>query len=172
MKKNQNKFIWFGVVLAALIGFIWMARPTLQSAPASPAEGLAKVGKNGALAAQENNYDFGAISMAAGKVSKMFAIKNTGEAVLSVNQLYTSCMCTVATLKIGNRSAGPFGMPGHGFAQRINETIGPNEEAGVEVVFDPAAHGPAGVGRIERVVYLENSAGAPLELKISATVTP
>ena len=167
MEKNQNKFILAGVILAALIGFIWLARPTPQPTTASPV-----LGKNGALAAQENNYDFGSISMAAGKVSKTFAIKNTGTDPLAINQLYTSCMCTEATLKIGNRTAGPFGMPGHGFAQRINETIGPNEEAGVEVVFDPAAHGPAGVGRIERAVYLENSAGAALELKISATVTP
>ncbi|KKT83316.1 MAG: hypothetical protein UW81_C0021G0020, partial [Candidatus Giovannonibacteria bacterium GW2011_GWC2_44_9] len=41
-----------------------------------------------------------------------------------------------------------------------------------EVVFDPAAHGPAGVGRIERAVYLENSASEALQLKFSATVTP
>ena len=81
-------------------------------------------------------------------------------------------MCTEATLKIGSRAAGPFGMPGHGFAQRISETIRPNEEAAVEVVFDPAAHGPAGVGRIERAVYLENSASEALQLKFSATVTP
>lgn len=167
MKNNQNKFIWAGVILATLIGFIWIARPAPQSGPASPV-----LGKNGALAAKENNYDFGAISMAAGKVSKIFVIKNTGTDALAVNQLYTSCMCTVATLKIGSRSVGPFGMPGHGFAQRINEIIQPNEEAQVEAIFDPAAHGPAGVGRIERVVYLENSAGAPLELKFSATVTP
>ena len=167
MKQNQNKLIWTGVILAALIGFIWMARPAPQSGTASPV-----LGKNGVLAARENNYDFGSISMAAGKVSKTFAIKNTGMDALAVSQLYTSCMCTEATLKIGGRSAGPFGMPGHGFAQRINETILPNEEAVVEVVFDPVAHGPAGVGRIERAVYLENSAGAALELKFSATVTP
>ena len=167
MKQNQNKLIWTGVILAALIGFIWMARPAPQSGTASPI-----LGKNGVLAARENNYDFGSISMAAGKVSKTFAIKNTGTDALAVSQLYTSCMCTVATLKIGGRSVGPFGMPGHGFAQRINEIIQPNEETAIEVVFDPAAHGPAGVGRIERAVYLENSAGAALELKFSATVTP
>ncbi len=167
MEKNQNKFIWAGIILAALIGFILLARPASQPTPASPV-----LGKNGALTAQENNYDFGAISMAAGKVSKTFVIKNTGTDALAVNQLYTSCMCTEATLKIGGRSVGPFGMPGHGFAQRINETIQPNEEVMVEAIFDPAAHGPAGVGRIERAVYLENSAGKALELKFSATVTP
>ncbi|MDP3934638.1 MAG: DUF1573 domain-containing protein [Candidatus Giovannonibacteria bacterium] len=174
MEKNQNKFILAGVVLAALVGFIWLARPASQSAPASPVLGKngLPAGKAGALTVQENNYDFGSISMAAGKVSKTFAIKNTGTDPLAINQLYTSCMCTEATLKIVGRSAGPFGMPGHGFAKRINETILPNEEAEVEVIFDPAAHGPAGVGRIERAVYLENSAGAPLELKFSATVTP
>ena len=106
MKQNQNKLIWTGVILAALIGFIWMARPAPQSGTASPV-----LGKNGVLAARENNYDFGSISMAAGKVSKTFAIKNTGTDALAVSQLYTSCMCTVATLKIGGRPPCPFWHP-------------------------------------------------------------
>ena len=63
-------------------------------------------------------------------------------------------------------------MPGHGAIPRINQTINPNEEAVVEVVFDPAAHGPAGVGRIGRTVVIENNSGAPVELSFIALVTP
>ena len=42
----------------------------------------------------------------------------------------------------------------------------------VEVVFDPTAHGPAGVGKIERVVTLENNSSSDLNIMFSAFVTP
>jgi len=63
-------------------------------------------------------------------------------------------------------------MPGHIAVPRINKSLNPGEEAIVEVVFDPTAHGPAGVGTIQRVVTIENNAGEPLELQFSAVVTP
>ena len=81
-------------------------------------------------------------------------------------------MCTTASLIIGDKQFGPVGMPGHGAIPTINQTINANEEATVEVVFDPAAHGPAGVGRIERIVTLENNAGRPVVLQFAALVTP
>lgn len=81
-------------------------------------------------------------------------------------------MCTTATLMMGGKQFGPYGMPGHGFIPKINETMDAGEEATVEVVFDPAAHGPAGVGRIERGITIENNAGRPLELGFTALVTP
>ena len=81
-------------------------------------------------------------------------------------------MCTTATLKIGGRQKGPYGMLGHGFIPKINETLNSGEEALVEVVFDPAAHGPAGVGPIQRAIAIENNAGEPVELLFAAIVTP
>ena len=43
----------------------------------------------------------------------------------------------------------------------------------LEAVFDPAAHGPSGVGLAQRYVYLEtNSAKSPkLEISFQAMVT-
>lgn len=81
-------------------------------------------------------------------------------------------MCTTALLAIGEKQFGPFGMPGHMAIPRIDQNIEPNKEATVEVVFDPAAHGPAGVGLIQRLVTLENNAGESVELQFSAVVTP
>jgi len=81
-------------------------------------------------------------------------------------------MCTTASLIKNNKAFGPYGMQGHGFIPKINEVMNPGEEATVDVVFDPAAHGPAGVGRIERIATIENNAGKPLELGFTATVTP
>src|SRR3989338_9291809 len=164
----SKAIIGIGIAVVVLGGLVWMARPGTQSnSIASPAS------SNGTLIVEEaNNYDFGTISMAAGKVKHTFKIKNTSNEAVVISKMYTSCMCTTATLAIGSKQFGPFGMPGHGATPLINQTINPNEEASVEVVFDPAAHGPAGVGRIQRVVTLENNSGQQVELQFSAAVTP
>ena len=120
----------------------------------------------------ETSYDFGAISMAAGEVKHIFKIKNTSNEAVTISKIYTSCMCTTAALTIGGRQFGPYGMPGHGIIPKINQAVGENEDAAVEVVFDPAAHGPAGVGQIQRTITIENNAGQPVELLFSALVTP
>ncbi len=110
--------------------------------------------------------------MAAGEVKYPFKIKNSSREPITINKMYTSCMCTTATLMIGGRQWGPMGMPGHSGIPAINEILAPGREATVDVVFDPAAHGPAGVGKIARAIIIENSAGQPLELNFSALVTP
>ena len=164
----MNKTI-ISITIGVLVlgGLIWMARPDGENSLS------VLTASSGTLAVEEtSNYDFGSVSMAAGKVSHQFTIKNiSGEAVV-INKMYTSCMCTTATLITADGKFGPVGMPGHGVIPSINLAIDPNEEAIVDVVFDPAAHGPAGVGLIQRVVTLENNAGAPVELQFSATVTP
>ena len=163
---NKN-IIGLALAILALGGIIWVARPNSQNSAAL------SVKSNGTLSVEEaNNYDFGTISMAAGKVSHTFKIKNTGNEAVTINSMYTSCMCTTATLKIGGRQKGPYGMPGHGFIPKINETLNSGEEALVEVVFDPAAHGPAGVGPIQTAIAIENNAGEPVELLFAAIVTP
>lgn len=164
----MNKTL-IGIILGVLVlvGLIWIARPDGQSDNASA------VKSNGSLTVEEaNNYDFGSISMAAGKVKHAFKIKNTSSEPVTISKMYTSCMCTTASLMTGDKQFGPIGMLGHGAIPSINQTIKPNEEATVEVVFDPAAHGPAGVGRIQRTVTLENNTGRPLELQFAAMVTP
>ncbi len=177
----MNKTTVIGIVIAILVlgGVVWLARPK------PPGEGGiarpdSQIGNststsqnsNGALNAEEANFNFGTISMAAGKVSHSFKIKNPGREPVNIGKMYTSCMCTTAALIIGGKQFGPYGMPGHGFIPKINESINPNEEANVEVVFDPAAHGPAGVGRIQRSITIENNAGQALELGFTALVTP
>lgn len=165
----MNKTI-IGIILGVLVigGLIWIARPDGQSN-----NNAVSATSNGTLTVEEaNNYDFGTISMAAGTVSHIFKIKNTSEEAVTINKMYTSCMCTLAALSLSGKQFGPYGMPGHGAIPKIDQTINPGEEASVEVVFDPAAHGPAGVGRIQRVVTIENNAGQPVELQFVAVVTP
>jgi hypothetical protein len=89
-----------------------------------------------------------------------------------IRKIYTSCMCTEARLLLGGEVYGPFGMQGHGSIPVINKIVAPNEEAKVEVTFDPAAHGPAGIGKIDRTVFIENGGGVPVELHFTAFVKP
>jgi len=165
----MNKTI-IGIVITILVlgGLIWIARPDGQT----NSEAITAL-SNGVLTVEEaNNYDFGTISMAKGVVRHTFKIKNESEEAVTVSKMYTSCMCTTATLAANGDQFGPFGMPGHGVIPKINKMINPGEEAMVEVAFDPAAHGPAGIGRIQRTITLENNAGQPVELLFAAVVTP
>jgi hypothetical protein len=163
---NKTIISIIGAILV-LGGLIWIARPDGKSTSSVRAD------SNGVLSvAESNNYDFGTISMAAGNVTHAFKIKNTSSEAVVINKVYTSCMCTTATLVKGDQRFGPFGMPGHVAVPKIDQTINPDEEIIIEAVFDPAAHGPAGVGSIQRVVTVENNAGSPVELQFAALVTP
>jgi len=124
------------------------------------------------LVASTSTYDFGSISMADGKVTYEYAFRNDGTEPVTLGKIYTSCMCTEAALRIGTERFGPWGMSGHGFISGVNETLAPGQEAALLVTFDPAAHGPAGVGPIQRTVTVENSAGDPMIVGFTANVTP
>lgn len=123
------------------------------------------------LEVPEKFFDFGTISMAKGDVEHVFKIKNTGASPINLVKLYTSCMCTTSYLKVGEYDRGPFGMPGHGIVPKVNKELLPGQEAEIKVVFDPTAHGPSGIGIIERVVYLESSGGT-VEFSFKTNVTP
>ncbi len=166
---NKNIIVGLVASIAILGGIVFLSN---NSKNAGAEQKLANVpASNGSLTIDETSFDFGTISMAKGKVTHNFKIKNIGNAALAISKVYTSCMCTEALLKIDTNNFGPFGMPGHMAIPSINASLPTGKEAEVEAIFDPAAHGPAGVGKIERVVYLETSAGLK-ELNFKAVVTP
>ncbi len=117
-------------------------------------------------------YDFGTISMKNGKVTKSFKLYNNQNSPVLVTKVYTSCMCTDALLKIDTNSYGPYGMLAHGVVPSVNQEIKPNQESSIDVTFDPNAHGPAGVGVIEREVSIEQAGSGKLILNIKANVIP
>ncbi len=164
MKNTQ--IIISGLVFAvALLGAAWLAlTPRITKTS----------GTSIALAAVEKSYDFGTISMAKGKVSHIFRLKNEGAASVHITKIYTSCMCTTATLRTAAGESGPFGMSGMSGVplSPVNATIAPGEEATLFVEFNPAAHGPAGTGLLRRIVYVETEGQQPLEVSFQATVTP
>jgi hypothetical protein len=81
-------------------------------------------------------------------------------------------MCTEAVLVQGGERSGPFGMPGHGSTPAIDRVVQPGSEVTVEAIFDPNAHGPAGIGRANRVISVEVGTRTLVELKFTAYVTP
>lgn len=84
-------------------------------------------------------------------------------------------MCTKATLINGPTNKGPFGMPSHGGnSSKLSEFVNPGQEININVVVDPAAHGPQGTGPAKKVVYIEtDSAINPmLELELNINVIP
>ena len=126
----------------------------------------------GTLSADQTFHDFGNVSMRNGKVTQRYRVRNDSDAPALVEQLFTSCMCTETSLLVDNERIGPFGMRGHGFTPRISRVIEPGQNAIVEAVFDPNAHGPAGVGRNDRAVTVLMGGQRALQLQFTAYVTP
>lgn len=165
---NKKIIIWLAVGILAVLGIIAISYPGQNN---EKKEQVAALGLITNLAAPETGYDFGTISMVAGKVAHSFEIRNNSSSTLALDKLYTSCMCTAAYFVKGDERIGPFGMPGHGFVPGLGQELKPGETAKIEVVFDPAAHGPAGIGPVDRTVFLELNGGMK-EFGIKAIVIP
>lgn len=125
-----------------------------------------------ALTVAETLFDFGTISMAAGVVDTVFEVANPTERDITLTSLTTSCMCTNAFIQKGGERRGPFGMPGHVSVPLANEVIPAGKTLAIVVAYDPNAHGPAGVGVVDRFIYLIDDAGGQLTLEVKAMVTP
>ncbi len=124
------------------------------------------------LKADRLSHDFGSIPINGGNVETVFRISNSASSSLRLVAIYTSCGCTSAAIDFADGSqAGPFGMPGHaGVQTKIDRTVDVGEEFSVRVAFDPAAHGPGGLGRITRVVTIHTADGGTAQLTIAANV--
>ena len=155
------------VVLLTIGGLFYLGRVNQATSSETPS------GRVSALAAAESSYDFGEISMKNGNVEKTFEIMNPTDADITLASLTTSCMCTTAFIVKDGTRRGPFGMPGHGGpVPRANEVVPAGGKLTIAVVYDPNAHGPAGVGSIDRFIYLVDDTGGELELEVKANVTP
>ena len=163
----MNKpIIVIGIIIVSIASLMWWGRSTQKPAGAD-------AGTSGVLIATKKFYDFGTISMKNGNVTKDFIVTNPTDQDVFVPTLVTSCMCTKAFLvKPDGTTKGPFGMPGMGFVPPVNETIKAGESRIIRVVYDPNAHGPAGVGLIDRFVTLTDESNSSLQLEIKALVTP
>lgn len=168
MKSNTKILLIVGIV--AFLGILFfLGKP--RDKKITPTANLKDAVVSSTISLNETSFDFGKVSMARGKVNHEFVVKNTGSEPVKIDRLYTSCMCTEATFIQKGESLGPFGMPGHGFVPPLRKIVDMGEEVKLNVIFDPAAHGPAGIGPISRVVYLETEKDSK-EIEIKAVVTP
>lgn len=172
--KKQSKTTLLIIALSLFLGgglILWSYNTAGKSGRA-PGDEIES--GQGQLSVTEPTYDFGEVSMAKGLVNHEFVLSNNSSAPVKVGAVETSCMCTTAYLKVGEngREVGPFGMAGHGGLKNSANLIVPlGEKLIVRAVFDPAAHGPAGVGPVERQIILEVG-GSPLTLNFKALVKP
>jgi len=166
---NKKTIIIFLFIVFGLFGFmIWG-----QSIQASKSDqSQSDVGGKTSLVSSEMLYDFGEISMKDGLVSHVFKVTNPTNADVFIKDVNTSCMCTEAYIESVSGEKGPFGMPGMGYVPPADETIKAGEIRDIKVVYDPNAHGPAGVGTIDRFIYLIGANKETLSLEIKAVVTP
>ena len=163
MNKTTKQIVIYGAIILFLAGIVWLAVTDKDNSISAYSLGM--------LTAQEQSFDFGVIQMEGGNVIHQFELKNESEDSVTIEKVFTSCMCTTAKVHDNNGDEhGIFGMHG---VQQTNIKVGIGESVMIEAIFDPAAHGPAGVGLAQRSIYLEtNSAASPkIELRFEAVVT-
>lgn len=106
------------------------------------------------VSVDSNKYDWGTIDYDKGIVSKNFEIKNTSNSALKLYDVKTSCMCTTAQLRTASQTSKKFAM--HEKNSSVFE-VQPGETAQLLIEFDPAFHGPGGVGPITRTITMSTN---------------
>ncbi len=164
---NKNMVATIALIALAIVGLMWWG-----SANDMPAHSQPAVNMKSALSALQKTFDFGVISMKNGNVDHVFKIANPTDKDVLIERLSTSCMCTTAYIIEGASRTGPFGMPGMGYGSKASKLFRAGGTMDIDVVFDPNAHGPAGIGPMERTIDLTDANGGVLQLQIKALVRP
>lgn len=160
--KNKNSIIIATIVIATF-GILGWAIAQLGGSADITMTAAAQV------ATQERAYDWGTIDMDDGMATKQFEITNSGTEPLQLYNVTTSCTCTTAQLISEGQRSPLYSM--HTKSKYVHE-LAPGETAQLEVVFNPAFHGPSGVGAITRQVTVEtnNPQEPALNFVVSADV--
>lgn len=168
---GETKFI-IGAIVATVILVIGIAVLVTRNSPDVAGVGdrfVSDVEIKG-LTATPENIDIGQVKYGGGIVTREYKIKNTTGNTIKLRKIVTSCMCTKARVKIGDKNTRFFSMEMNGdLNPLISYDLKAGETAKVEFNFDPAAHGPAGIGLIDRVVTLSFDTGFK-ELKFNGEV--
>ncbi len=162
----NNKKIIIGFVIFTLLilgGGIYILSTTTSSPVAVTASQKAKV------QVDQKFFDWGNIPINGGNAIKTFSIKNSGTDILKITGVKTSCTCTKAQIIIDGKTSPYFSM--HATSGWVGE-VAPGKEAQLKVIFDPAFHGPTGVGPMERLISMQtNDAQNPnLEFSLKGVV--
>lgn len=160
---HKNPWFWLSVVLVLILGGSLFAvgsggESTSQGpsapSPVTSSQARPKLQPLSGVDVSPQPFEFGQVSMKKGVVTQPFSLKNKTGKDLAVAKIETSCMCTEASLKVGDKESPYFGMPGHTSNPGWPVTISKDGEASVTVKFDPNAHGPEGTGLAKRVIRI------------------
>ncbi len=146
MSSNKVIIIGIGLTLLVIVGGIALVS---KSGPQELA-----VSQAVKVQISETSHDWGDIPINNGNVKKTFEIKNDSQGILELANVSTSCMCTTAQVKINDQVSPFFGMHSNS-SWRGQVPAGGTAEVLIE--FDPAFHGPNGVGQITRQISLETN---------------
>lgn len=145
---SSNKII-IGIIAATLLIIVGGIALVSRSGPQQ-----LTVSESVHLEVQETSYDWGEIPINNGNVNKTFEIKNNSQGVLELANVSTSCMCTTAQVIINDQKSPFFGM--HPNSSWLGK-VAAGESAQVFIEFDPAFHGPSGIGQASRQVSLDTN---------------
>ncbi len=109
---------------------------------------------NTKVSVDQKTHNWGKIPYSGGNINKTFTIKNIGTDTVKLNNIKTSCTCTKARITIDGKDSPYFSM--HAASSWVGE-IPSGKEATLTVIYDPAFHGPSGVGPIERLISVETN---------------
>ena len=129
--------------------------------------------QGGQISVSPAEIDAGDVNINSGPVQKTYEVKNTGTGPIKLNNIETSCACTYALFRVGDKTSPKFSMPGHGQNPAFwSQTLNPGETGELLVVFDPAFHGPDALGPIVRIVSLftDDPKNNQVDVKMSANV--
>lgn len=111
--------------------------------------------------------DIGAVPIGGGPVMVTFAVRNKGGRDLRITGLQTSCGCTTALLRTGQGESPVFAADASAVPESWSAVLRPGEGGEIVVTFDPLFHGPQGVGRFTRSVFIFSD--DPLDPRVEAT---
>ncbi|MFQ6015557.1 MAG: DUF1573 domain-containing protein [Anaerolineae bacterium] len=123
------------------------------------------------LVIEPDTVDLGTVPVTDEPVSTAFHIQNAGEQDLTITGIKTSCMCTTAYLESEEGTSPTFGA--HDNPTGWSVKLPPGAEAKLVVTFDPAAHGPKGVGQFRRVIsiYSDDPLDSQVNVEVAVEVT-
>ncbi len=147
---NDKKIITGVVVISVFLVVIGVYASTKISTPAA-----VDAKKEGVIVKTETKqFDFGTVKIDSGEIVATYQIKNEGSDTLKLFNISTSCMCTYAQLFNGTETSPRFGM---GKPSSYVMDVAPGQTAELKAVFDPAFHGPNGVGDISRKIIVSTN---------------
>jgi hypothetical protein len=155
-----------GVVL---LGMVVLMAGGLYLAYRSSTPDTIKSTEEAKAVTQVVNKELGVVGINQGLQVTDFIIENGGSEELLLYDVTTSCMCTVAQVESGGVISPEFVMGKR--SSHVMKVL-PGSSATVKMIFDPAYHGPGGIGEVTRQVMMRtNDANqSMLVFTMSATV--